>query len=100
MLSDITITIPNKTAQTKYDNLAKNMSFKSKGDMESLLDLIKILYINNYYEEALLCCRLTNDVKFDNDFDVGHLFIGFGCLKCKYLCIFGKKKRPKKLLLK
>lgn len=56
MLSDITITIPNKTAQTKYDNLAKNMSFKSKGDMESLLDLIKILYINNYYKEALLCC--------------------------------------------
>ncbi|HAA7127232.1 TPA_asm: hypothetical protein GHG54_02110 [Listeria monocytogenes] len=52
MLSDITITIPNKTAQTKYDNLAKNMSFKSKGDMESLLDLIKILYINDYYEEA------------------------------------------------
>lgn len=31
MLSDIIITMPNKTAQTKYDNLAKSMSFKSKG---------------------------------------------------------------------
>lgn len=48
MLSDISITIPNKTAQTKYNNLAKKMSFKSKVDMESLLDLIKILYISKY----------------------------------------------------
>ncbi|WP_260449325.1 DUF6707 family protein [Listeria marthii] len=70
MLSDIHIIIPNKTAQTKYNNLVKKMSFKSKVDMESLLDLIKILYINKYYEEALLCCQLTNEVEFDSDFDV------------------------------
>ncbi|EPA8842976.1 DUF6707 family protein [Listeria monocytogenes] len=100
MLSDITITIPNKTAQTKYDNLAKNMSFKSKGDMELLLDLIKILYINDYYEEALLCCRLTNDVKFDNDFDVWTFIHRIWMFEMQILVHFGKKEEAEEIATK
>ncbi|EAC3448834.1 hypothetical protein KCT71_000588 [Listeria monocytogenes] len=100
MLSDIIIIIPNKTAQTKYYNLAKNMSFKSKGDMESLLDLIKILYINDYYEEALLYCRLTNDVKFDNDFDVWTFIHRIWMFEMQILVHFGKKEEAEEIATK
>lgn len=30
----------------------------------------------------------------------GHLFIGFGCLKCKYWCIYGKKEEVEEIATK
>ncbi|MBC1986487.1 hypothetical protein HCJ71_04220 [Listeria sp. FSL L7-0478] len=100
MLSDIPITISNKTAQTKYNNLAKKMSFKSKGDMESLLDLVKILYINNYYEEALWCCQLTNEVEFDSDFDVWTFIHRIWMFEMQILVHLGKKEESEEIATK
>ncbi|MCD2224417.1 hypothetical protein LAX75_06880 [Listeria cossartiae] len=100
MLSDIPITIPNKTAQTKYNNLVKKMSFKSKVDMESLLDLIKILYINKYYEEALLCCQLTNEVEFDSDFDVWTFIHRIWMFEMKILVQLGKSEKAEEIAIK
>lgn len=68
--------------------------------MESLLDLIKILYINNYYEEALLCCRLTNDVKFDNDFDVWTFIHRIWMFEMQILVHFGKKEEAEEIATK
>ncbi|MBC1570571.1 hypothetical protein HCJ25_02750 [Listeria sp. FSL L7-1426] len=100
MLSDIPITISNKTAQTKYNNLAKKMSFKSKVDMESLLDLVKILYINNYYEEALWYCQLTNEVEFDSDFDVWTFIHRIWMFEMQILVHLGKKEESEEIATK
>lgn len=62
--------IANKKADTIVQQINKKFSFKSAKDIEKLLELVKILYVNSYYDECLLCCEVVKEMEFNGDFRI------------------------------
>lgn len=66
----LNIHIDNRRANTIIGHLNKKISFQSSKNMEELLELIKILYINGKFKECLECCKITNELEFNGNFAI------------------------------
>ena len=85
LLEKIVLTVEKKKVQSLCKKILKKCSFKSRTDLQNVINLAIWLYIYEYFDYAVAVCDIITDLEFTGNYTLWDYTDNALCLKARIL---------------